>query len=209
MVALDGGVVETSAELPMERRLERIHRALAELIEWHEPKALALEDIYFGKQRALGDGRRPGQRRRDARRRPARACAASPTRRRRSRWRSAAPARPASSQVQRMVGHPARPAGARRRSDHAADALAVAICHGGGAGAAPGARGARPSAAPPRRPAGAARRMIAAVRGEVLVRRPDHVVIDAGGRRLPARGLRGDAEVGARRPGARPSCTRS
>ena len=62
-------------------------------------------------------------------------------------------------------------------SDHAADALAVAICHGGGAGrrqaveAADGARGR----------SGAAGRMIAAVRGEVLVRRPDHVVIDAGG----------------------------
>ena len=28
MVALDGGVVETPPELPIERRLERIHRAL-------------------------------------------------------------------------------------------------------------------------------------------------------------------------------------
>ena len=33
----------------MERRLERIHRALAELIAWHEPKAMAIEDVYFGK----------------------------------------------------------------------------------------------------------------------------------------------------------------
>ena len=49
MVALDGGVVETTPELPIERRLERIHRALSELIEWHEPKAMALEDLYFGK----------------------------------------------------------------------------------------------------------------------------------------------------------------
>ena len=29
MVALDGGVVETAPELPIERRLERIHRALS------------------------------------------------------------------------------------------------------------------------------------------------------------------------------------
>ena len=49
MVALDGGVVETTAELPMERRLEKIHGSLAELIAWHEPKAMAIEDVFFGK----------------------------------------------------------------------------------------------------------------------------------------------------------------
>ena len=49
MVALDGGVVETTPDQPMERRLERIHRALAELIAWHEPKAMAIEEVYFGK----------------------------------------------------------------------------------------------------------------------------------------------------------------
>ena len=40
MVALDGGVVETPAGLPIERRLERIHGALAELLAWHEPKSM-------------------------------------------------------------------------------------------------------------------------------------------------------------------------
>src|SRR5260221_6798005 len=49
MVALDGGVVKTKAELPMERRLEKIHGSLVELIAWHEPKALAIEDVFFGK----------------------------------------------------------------------------------------------------------------------------------------------------------------
>src|SRR6195256_461951 len=49
MVALDGGVVETTPAEPMERRLERIPRALSELIAWHEPKAMAIEEIYFGK----------------------------------------------------------------------------------------------------------------------------------------------------------------
>ena len=72
MVALDGGVVETTPEQPMEQRLERIHRALAELIAWHEPKAMAIEEVYFGKNVQLGDGGRPGQRGRDAGRRPAR-----------------------------------------------------------------------------------------------------------------------------------------
>ena len=68
----------------------------------------------------------------------------------------------AKEQVQRMVGtllslpEPPEP-------DHAADALAVAICHANGAPAEGGAR------------------MIASVRGEVLVRLPGDVVIEAGG----------------------------
>ena len=108
-------------------------------------------------------------------------------------------------QVQRMVGtllglpEPPTP-------DHAADALAVAICHGGGAGhrQALGALEARDASA-----AGAAGRMIAAVRGEVLVRRPDHVVIDAGGvgYRLAVSAETLKAVPGDRR--ARPSCTPS
>ena len=51
--------------------------------------------------------------------------------------------------------------------DHAADALAVAICHANGA--------------PMQRRAGQGGRMIALVSGEVAVRRGDHVVISAGG----------------------------
>ena len=43
-------------------------------------------------------------------------------------------------------------------------------------------------------------RMIASVRGEVLVRRPDHVVVESRRRRLPAHRLGRDAEGG---PGAR------
>jgi len=49
MVALDGGVIETDADLPVERRLARLHESLGELIRWHEPKAMALEDLFFGK----------------------------------------------------------------------------------------------------------------------------------------------------------------
>ena len=81
-------------------------------------------------------------------------------------------------QVQRMVGtllglpEPPTP-------DHAADALAVAICHGGGGGHRQAVATADEVVAAAA--AGAAGRMIAAVRGEVMVRRPDHVVIDAAG----------------------------
>src|SRR5205085_10285912 len=62
MVALDGGVVETTPDQPMERRLERIHRSLEELIAWHEPAAMAIEEVYFGKNvgSAMAVGRASG-----------------------------------------------------------------------------------------------------------------------------------------------------
>ena len=190
MVALDGGVVETTPELPMERRLERIHRSLAELIAWHEPKAMAIEDGLLRQERALGDGRRPGQRRGDAGRRRSAGSAASPTRRRRSRWRSAAPAAPARN---RCSGWSAPCSGcpSRRRPTTPPTRSRWRSATAAAAGHRQAVAAADEVAAVPR---GAGGRMIAAVRGEVMVRRPDHVVIDAGRRRLPAGGLRGDAE---------------
>jgi len=47
-VALDGGVIETSAALAPERRLAEIHEAIDALIGEHEPDAMALEELYFG-----------------------------------------------------------------------------------------------------------------------------------------------------------------
>ena len=132
MSALDAGVVETSADLPIERRLEHIHAELAKLIAWHEPTALAIEDSTSARTSAR---RWPSGRRAESRCSPPRSAAspAPPTRRRRSRWPSAAAGSAGKQQVQRMVGTllglPEPPA-----SDHAADALAVAICHGAGAG---------------------------------------------------------------------------
>jgi crossover junction endodeoxyribonuclease RuvC len=49
MVALDGGVIETPSESSVEQRLIRLHDSLDELIRWHEPKAMALEELFFGK----------------------------------------------------------------------------------------------------------------------------------------------------------------
>ena len=178
MVALDGGVVETTPDQPMERRLERIHRALAELIEWHEPQALALEDVYFGKnvRSAMAVGQASGVAMLAAAQRGVRCFAYTPQAIKMAVCGSGSAGK---KQVQRMVGtllglpEPPSP-------DHAADALAVAICHGGAAGHRQTLE-ALGAAAVPRRLAGAAGGMIAAVRGEVLVRRPDHVVIDAGG----------------------------
>jgi crossover junction endodeoxyribonuclease RuvC len=132
MVALDGGVVETSPDLPIERRLERIHRALAELIDWHEPRALALEDIYFGKNvgSAVSVGQATGVAMLAAAQRGVRCFAYTPQAIKMAVCGSGSAGK---RQVQKMVGTllglPEAPS-----PDHAADALAVAICHGGGEG---------------------------------------------------------------------------
>jgi crossover junction endodeoxyribonuclease RuvC len=132
MVALDGGVVETSAELPIEKRLERIHRALAELLTWHEPRALAIEDTYFGKnvRSAMAVGQASGIAMLAAAQGGVSCFAYTPQAIKMAVCGSGSAGK---KQVQRMVGtllglpEPPMP-------DHAADALAVAICHGGGAG---------------------------------------------------------------------------
>jgi crossover junction endodeoxyribonuclease RuvC len=132
MVALDGGVVETSPETPLERRLERIHSALSELIEWHRPAAMALEDLYFGKNvhSAMAVGRASGAAMLAAAQGGVRCFTYTPQAIKMAVCGSGAAGK---QQVQRMVGtllglpEPPTP-------DHAADALAVAICHGGAAG---------------------------------------------------------------------------
>jgi crossover junction endodeoxyribonuclease RuvC len=132
MAALDGGVVETTAELPMERRLERIHSSLAELIAWHEPKAMAIEDVFFGKnvQTAMSVGQASGVAMLAAAQAGVRCFAYTPQAIKMAVCGSGAAGK---KQVQRMVGTllglPELPT-----PDHTADALAVVICHGGGAG---------------------------------------------------------------------------
>jgi crossover junction endodeoxyribonuclease RuvC len=132
MVALDGGVVETAPELPIERRLERIYSALSELIEWHQPQAMALEDLYFGKNvhSAMAVGRASGAAMLAAAQQGVDCFTYTPQAIKKAVCGSGGAGK---DQVQRMVGtllglpEPPSP-------DHAADALAVAICHGGGAG---------------------------------------------------------------------------
>jgi len=131
MVALDGGVIETPADAPMERRLERIHRGLAELIEWHEPRALAFEDVYFGRnvRSAMAVGQASGMAMLAAAQRGVGCFSYTPQAIKMAVCGSGAAGK---KQVQQMVGTllglPEAPS-----SEHAADALAVAICHGGAA----------------------------------------------------------------------------
>jgi crossover junction endodeoxyribonuclease RuvC len=132
MVALDGGVVETTPEVPMERRLARIHQALRELISWHEPKAMALEEVYFGKnvRSAMAVGQASGVAMLAAAEHGVGCFSYTPQAIKMAVCGSGAAGK---GQVQRMVGtllglpEPPTP-------DHAADALAVAICHGNGSG---------------------------------------------------------------------------
>ena len=105
-----------------------MHARIDELLDEHEPDAVALEELYFGRNVAQRVRGRPGARRRAASPPASAASRASPTRPSRSRARSAAPAaRPrtrSSGWSRRCCALPEPP-----RPDHAADALAVAICH--------------------------------------------------------------------------------
>ena len=169
MSALDAGVVETSADLPIERRLERIHGSLAELIAWHEPTSLAIEDLYFGKnvRSAMAVGQASGVAMLAAAQHGIPCIAYTPQAIKMAVCGSGSAGK---QQVQRMVGTllglPEAPDHRPRRRRPRGCDLPRRRCRAAG-----GDRGRR----------GAGERMIAAVRGEVLVRRPDHVVIDAGG----------------------------
>lgn len=127
LTAIDGGVIEAPAELEAAERLARIHTALAELIAWHEPAAVALEDLYFGKnvRSAIGVGQARGVAMLAAAQRGIACFDYTPQAVKMAVCGTGAAAK---QQVQRMVGTllnlPQAPA-----SDHAADALAVAICH--------------------------------------------------------------------------------
>jgi crossover junction endodeoxyribonuclease RuvC len=47
--AIDYGVIVTSADVPMAIRLLEIHDAVAELIERHQPTAIAVESLFFAR----------------------------------------------------------------------------------------------------------------------------------------------------------------
>ncbi len=128
MTAIDGGVIEAPASLEPGDRLDRIHKALSELIRWHEPAAVAIEDLYFGKnvRSAIGVGQARGVAVLAASESQIPCFDYTPQAIKMAVCGSGAAAK---KQVQKMVGTllglPRAP-----ESDHAADALAVAICHG-------------------------------------------------------------------------------
>jgi crossover junction endodeoxyribonuclease RuvC len=129
--ALDGGVIETRAGVPLERRLTDIFACVRDLITEHAPEAVAIEDLYFGRNvhSALAVGQARGVIMLAAGMAGIPCYSYTPQQIKQAVCGSGGAAK---DQVQRMVGallslpEPPRP-------DHAADALAVAICHANGA----------------------------------------------------------------------------
>ena len=131
LTALASGVIETSSRTPLERRLADIHARVAELIDEHEPDAVAVEDLFFGNNArsafAVGQARgvvllAAGQR--------AIPCASYTPQQ--VKGAVCGSGRAGKDQVQRMV-QTLLALTELPRPDHAADALAVAICHANGA----------------------------------------------------------------------------
>ncbi len=124
--AVDCGVIQTRAGTPLERRLAEIHERIDELLCRHRPDAVAVEELYFGTNVrtafAVGQARgvvllAAGQHR-------------TPTHSytpQQVKGAVCGHGRAGKEQVTRMVGRllglPTPPT-----PDHAADALAVAIC---------------------------------------------------------------------------------
>jgi crossover junction endodeoxyribonuclease RuvC len=127
LAALDGGVIETSADATRERRLADIHAEVEQLIATHEPDAVALEELYFGQnvRTAFAVGHARGVVMLAAGQRGLSCTGYTPQQ---VKGAVCGNGRAEKEQVIRMVKtllclerdpHP----------DHAADALAVAICH--------------------------------------------------------------------------------
>jgi crossover junction endodeoxyribonuclease RuvC len=125
--AVDEGVIKTRPGVSLERRLSDIHQRVGELLDEHQPDAMAIEELYFGANVrtafAVGQARgvvllAAGQR-------------GLPTRSytpQQVKGAVCANGRADKAQVARMVtrllGLAAPPT-----PDHVSDALAVAVCH--------------------------------------------------------------------------------
>jgi crossover junction endodeoxyribonuclease RuvC len=127
LTALDGGVIETSSGLAIERRLATIASRIREILCEHDCEAMALEQLYFGQNAhsAFAVGQARGVTMLAAGERGIPCFSYTP-----QQVKSAVcgHGRAAKDQVARMVqtllALPRMPV-----SDHASDALAVAVCH--------------------------------------------------------------------------------
>ena len=127
LAALDGGVLTTSAGDAPERRLAELQAGIEELLGRHEPDALAMEALYFGQnvRTAFAVGQARGAVLCAAGRRGVPCADYTPQQ---VKGAVCGSGRAGKEQVARMVQsllalpQPPTP-------DHAADALAVAICH--------------------------------------------------------------------------------
>jgi crossover junction endodeoxyribonuclease RuvC len=131
LAALDGGVIETRPGSPLERRLAAIHSKVSDLIREHVPEAVAVEELYFGRNAhtAFAVGQARGVVLLSAGMHGVPCFSYTPQAVKQAVCGAGGAEK---EQVQRMVGallslpEPPQP-------DHASDALAVAICHANGA----------------------------------------------------------------------------
>jgi crossover junction endodeoxyribonuclease RuvC len=127
LVALDGGCIETAAGVAPERRLASIHARICELLDEHAPDAVALEELYFGQnaRSAFAVGQARGVVMLAAGQRGIGCTGYTPQQ---VKGAVCGNGRADKDQVARMaqalLALPAPPS-----PHHAADALAVAICH--------------------------------------------------------------------------------
>jgi crossover junction endodeoxyribonuclease RuvC len=124
--ALASGVIQTRPGTPLEQRLAEIHHRVDELLRHHRPDAVAVEELYFGNNVrtafAVGQARgvvllAAGQQRTPVRSYTPQQVKGAVC------GHGRAPKEQVSRMAARLLGlpHPPTP-------DHAADALAVAIC---------------------------------------------------------------------------------
>ena len=131
LAALDGGVIGTGPDETLERRLARIHARVCDLIAKYEPAAMAVEDLFFGQnaRSAFAVGQARGVVILAAGQRSIRCASYTPQQVKAAVCGSG---KAAKDQVQRMV-QSLLSLSELPKPDHAADALAVAICHANGA----------------------------------------------------------------------------
>jgi crossover junction endodeoxyribonuclease RuvC len=126
-VALDGGVVQTRSGVALEQRLATLFGEVEELLERHQPDAVALEDLFFGQnaRSAFAVGQARGVVMLAAGRRGVPCASYTPQQ---VKQAVCGTGRAPKEQVARMVctllGLPDEPL-----PDHATDALAVGVCH--------------------------------------------------------------------------------
>ncbi|HEX3518810.1 MAG TPA: crossover junction endodeoxyribonuclease RuvC [Solirubrobacteraceae bacterium] len=127
LVALDGGVIQTSAGIPQERRLADIHAAIERLLDEYAPDALALEQLYFGQnvRTAFAVGQARGAVMLAAGQRGVPCASYTPQQ---VKGAVCGSGRAQKDQVARMV-KVLLALEEEPRPDHASDALAVAVCH--------------------------------------------------------------------------------
>lgn len=127
LLALGGGVIKTTADMPPPARLSAIYERIVALIDQYSPAALAIEDLYFGQnvRTAFAVGQARGVALLAAGQNGLECFTYTPQQIKGAVCgNGGADKQQVQHMVQRLLALPELPT-----PDHAADALAVGICH--------------------------------------------------------------------------------